>query len=191
MHDSPGLGENESGEMLEILQKLNIKIQKDTNESSRVSMIVGQDCHITRELTFDEYNQIIGEIDKRLEKNPRNKRLISKKIHLAFKHEPEAAVRECQKILAEDENNFFALNHSATAYMLMKNFERAFYYVGCAKKVSGDSAYIQTLIALIHYHKKDMESALIHFEKALDLDPDFEKALYGCELVSFDKAMKE
>ena len=219
VHDAPGISKNESEEIREIFDKLRIDIYRNAQEHSgkggkrsgsdtksrsggsnprgsaqnkgegRMDEIIGSDYRTARKLTHDEYRRVIAEINTRLEKDPDNKRLISKKIHLAFRHDPDEAIRECKKILAEDENNFFALNHCATGYMLKKDFDKAFYYAGRAQQVGGDSAYIQTLIAGIHLYNNDMESALYHFDKALDYDPDFEKALYGCRLVAEREAI--
>ncbi len=143
-------------------------------------------------LTPEQKELFFDELDRQIRRAPRREvpALVSRKIHLGFLLDPRVTVRECQKILAEDPDNFFALNHCASGYMLLGEWRKALEYAARAIQVDGESSYMHNLVAQIYFRKGDLDRALDHFRQALEMTDGDDMALYGIELVRQTRAVR-
>ena len=126
--------------------------------------------------------QRMSELTQAIEADPTNKRLIIERINLAIAIEPPLAIRECQKILHTDTKNHFALQHIASAYLEAGDYDKALHYAVLASQQM-ETVSTRNIIAQVFYRRGMFDKAMLHYEKALAIDPANEHALAAVAMI--------
>lgn len=105
------------------------------------------------------------------------------------KGNPELAVDHFKKALDLSPDYSPARNNLGSAYLDEKNWDAA---IKCFKKVSEDLLYATphyplTNLGFAYYKKGDYDKAESYYKQALDIKPEFPKALHGMALVELAK----
>ena len=117
-----------------------------------------------------EYREELNRMREKLKLNPRDPRLLARRVHLAVTFEPARAISECREILVDHPRNTFALNHLAAAYFQQGDVGKALEY---AARSLNEERHPNTchLIARLFLHQGRWDKAREYFEAALDVDP--------------------
>ncbi len=127
-----------------------------------------------------DQRRMLDKINEMLKTDPDNKSLISAKIHIAADIQPREAIKECKSLLEKDENNYFALCHCALAHINLKDYNTGISYATKAAELK-DTAYVRNIIALAYHYLKKRKQAIFNYKKALELDPQNQRAKDGLE----------
>ncbi len=86
---------------------------------------------------------------------------------------------DCEKVLAEDENNPIALRGIGCALQSSGNEEKALEYYKKALEFSENKEIENTLIGTIYYLHDDLETALEYYNKAIEINDNYDLAYEG------------
>ncbi len=103
--------------------------------------------------------------------------------YLAFifleKKEPEEALKASNKALNIDATNLLALNMRATAFQMLDRHREAFLNIENALREDPINASTHTNYAWMLFEEGNYKKALVHFKKALEINPTSEYAQRG------------
>lgn len=124
--------------------------------------------------------RMLARINELLKTDPDNKSLMSDKIHIAADIQPKEAIKECKALLEKDKDNYFALCHCALAHINLREFDTGIAYATKAAEIK-DTAYVRNIIALAYHCQGKRKQAIFNYKKALELDPQNQRAKKGME----------
>ena len=130
------------------------------------------------EATAENYREVLREIDRRLESDPDNKRLRGAKVHIGLEYEPAVAIRECEGLLHDNPDDYFALTHLAYAHYGNGEMERAVHFATAAL-AQGETEGLLVLLGHAHFQRREFSLAKDSYQRALALELASEAAKLG------------